>query len=384
MAWFIALLTAGSGLALIGLGVVCDRSWLDHHILPHMFVTRAEQVLWWKAGRMAALCTGAVTVCIGAPLAWRRVRRGTKRDLVVRAIQLALAVLLSLITSELALRGLRAQKFARWAAREEPLRGADALRGWSNIPNRTGYEDYYGQHIIYRIDAAGIRIGGHQIDPARPSILFTGESIMFGYRLNWPQTIAGQIEARSGLQSVNLAVNGYGTDQSFMPLAGQLDRFARPVAVVALFTPALIERNLGDDRPRLDAALRWHGPARHWGLYRLARNLIPYRSSRQVEDGIARSRAVLQATVDAAHARHARALILVPSFTAENPIERMIRRRVLDDAALPYIFVRLDPRWHLPNDGHPDARANRVMAQAVMAGLDRQNGERLRSAFIQR
>jgi len=87
---------------------------------------------------------------------------------------------------------------------------------------------------------------------------------------------------------------------------------------------------------------------------------------------IAMTRAALAETVRQARARHAAALILVPVFTPEQPGERMIRQRVLDDAGLPYVQVSLDPRWRLAGDGHPDARANRAMAAAVLAGLRRQ------------
>jgi hypothetical protein len=84
------------------------------------------------------------------------------------------------------------------------------------------------------------------------------------------------------------------------------------------------------------------------------------------------TQAVLRATVLAARARQAEALIVVPSFAAEQPAERDLRRRVLDDAKLPYVLVSLDPHWHVPHDGHPDARANLAMAGAIIDGLKRQ------------
>jgi len=174
------------------------------------------------------------------------------------------------------------------------------------------------------------------------------------------------------MQSANLAVNGYGTDQALMRLSAELPRFRRPAAVVALFAPSLLERNLDDDRPHLDAALRWRPARPGWRLARVLKNIALYHRSTAISGAIAMTRAALRETVREARSRNAAALILVPSFTPEQPGERMIRQRVLDDAGLPYVRVPLDPRWRLAGDGHPDARANLAMARAVLAALRRQ------------
>jgi len=72
-----------------------------------------------------------------------------------------------------------------------------------------------------------------------------------------------------------------------------------------------------------------------------------------------------------AQARGATPLILVPSFPPEHPAERELRHRILDDPGLPYVLVPLDPRWRIAGDGHPDAEANRAMAEAVLTALRR-------------
>ena len=45
--------------------------------------------------------------------------------------------------------------------------------------------------------------------------------------------------------------------------------------------------------------------------------------------------------------------------------ERSVRRRVLDNAGLPYVFVEFDADWRLPGDLHPNAAAARKIAVAI-------------------
>jgi len=362
-------LAACAGAVLILLAWLCDRDWLDRHVLPHMFLTRFEQTLWWVIERGLLAALGLALVFVVRPWLGRAIRQGRGRALAIDGGLALLAVLASGLTSELILRNIHWRKVDLWAAGEEPLRQADAHRGWRNVPSRTGVATFDDRRIEYRIDAMGRRYGRRPVDPARPAILYTGESIMFGFRLNWPETIAGRIEDLTGVQSANLAVNGYSTDQAYMPLAAQLPRFARPVAVVSIFVPSLLERNLDDDRPHIDSDLAWHPARPFWKLERLAKEVFPYRNPARIDGAIAMTREVLSATVEAARARHAVPLILVPCFMPEQPSERAIRYRVLDAASLPYVLVPIDPHWHLPGDRHPDARANQVMARAVIAGL---------------
>ncbi len=365
----------GTGLGLILCAGLADKIWLDRHVLPHMFLTRDLQLLWWRVGRTTAIVAGLLLLCAVRPWVVRRVRSGRGGELAMQGTLIVVAILLSGVASEAVLRSALWHRVDRRLASEEPLRQLDPYLGWVNWPGRTGFESFDGQHIVYAFDADGRRVArpGAVIDPARPSILFTGESVMIGFRLNWPETIAGRVEAMTGLQSVNLAVNGYGTDQSFMRVQAELPRFVAPSAVVILFAPTLLERDLEEDRPHLDATLNWHPAQPGRQLRRVARNVVIYHSIGEIDDGIARVRAVLRATVLAARAHHATALILVPSFLPETAAERAIRRRVLEDPPLPFVLVPLDPRWRLAHDGHPDARANLAMARAVVAGLVRQN-----------
>lgn len=364
-----------TGIALIAPALAADRDWLDRHVLPHMFLSRNQQVLWWSLERGAVLVAGLVLIWLVRPRAVRAIAQGRGRALAIQCLVAGAAIFLSLGVSEMILRAPWWRGVDRWAATEEPLRRADARLGWNLVPGRSGRELFQGQRILYHVDAASHRVGdpGEPVDPKRPAILFTGESIMLGFRLNWRETIAGQVEALTGVQAANLAVNGYGTDQAFLRLHAELPGFAHPVAVVALFAPSLLERNLDDDRPHLDPGLRWHEGRDTWRLQRLMKNVALYRSTSAIDQGIAATRAVLAETVRAARARHAAVLILVPCFAPEQPTERTIRHRVLE--GLPYVQVMLDPAWRIAGDGHPDARADLAMARAVVAGLRAQRGD---------
>ena len=59
----------------------------------------------------------------------------------------------------------------------------------------------------------------------------------------------------------------------------------------------------------------------------------------------------------------------MPQFEPEEPRERELRRRILDDAHLPYVYVPLDPDDRIENDGHPDADGAREIAEAIADSL---------------
>jgi len=365
---------AEAAAVLVGIGLIlfaafADRAWLDRHLLPHLFLQRSEQILWWMVERSLAFIIGIALALPVRRHIGRAFRSGRGRELSVNVLLMIVAVLLALLASEFILRTGNWARIERWAQSEEPLRHADPILGWTNIPARIGGETYQGHDISYVLDADGRRIPdlAHPIDPRRPSILFAGESIMFGFRLNWPDTAAGRIENASGLQSVNIAVNGYGADQELMRLRQELPRFTKPIAVVALFAPTLLERSLDSHRPHLDATLRWHAARPAWRLERVFKNLLLYHSTAAIDAGVAMTRSNLVAIVAEARARGAVPLIMVPEFAPEQPLERRLRERVL--AGLPYVRVELDPHWSIPGDGHPDSRANRAMADAVLAVL---------------
>ena len=354
------------GCALVGLALLANQGWLDRHFLPSFFLTRRTYVLLETIARCAI---GGLGVCLAfvvrAPLA-RLVTRSPGR-----AVHVTVAAALALVASELVLRHAQLRP-AEWLGRDqEPRRMADPRLGWRFVPSRTGRGTIGGRTVDYAFDAAGYRVRrtDDPVDIDRPTLLFTGESVMFGKGLTWDESIPAQVGAMLGVQSANLAVDGYGSDQAFLRMQAELPRFRRPVAVVGIFLTGLFGRNLDDDRPHLGPGLTWLPGVPHGRLRSLVQLVAPYRSDETVERGIAVTREVYDALVGLAAARGATPLVLVLQIGPEDAVEQALRRRILDAQRLPCLLVEIDPAWRVPGDVHPDARAARAIAAAVASRL---------------
>src|SRR5262249_44174818 len=165
----------------------------------------------------------------------------------------------------------------------------------------------------------------------RPTLVFAGESVMFGEGLVWDETIPAQVGAMLGIQSANLAVHGYSTDQIYLRLARELPRFRQPVAVVSIFMTELFGRNLDDDRPYLGPGLEWKPAQKASRLVALAGLLVPYRRDTTVEQGVRVTREAFRAIVPLARRAGATPLVVVPQFGSEDDVQRLLRERILGD-----------------------------------------------------
>jgi hypothetical protein len=154
-----------------------------------------------------------------------------------------------------------------------------------------------------------------------------------------------------------------------MRLQTELPHFRRPVAVVSLFMTALFGRNLDQDRPHLGPDLVWLPAEQRSRLSSLAKLIVPYRADATVERGVTVTREVLRATGDMARAHGATPLLVVVQFGNEEQPEQTLRRRILDDVGMPYVFVEVDSSWRLPWDRHPNARAAHAIATAITSQL---------------
>jgi hypothetical protein len=353
-----------TGLALIVTAVWANQSFLDRHFLPSFFIPRHWYVLIETVVRGTIAGAGTALALGRSRLAHLLVRAPAMTVTVVASAVLATA------SGELALRWIHPQP-TEWQIRdEEPRRQEDSELGWVLAPARTGYSTVSGRTVEYAIDAAGYRVRAvdEPTDIDRPTILFAGESVMFGEGLAWNETIPAQVSEMLGIQCANLAVHGYSTDQTYLRLARELPRFRRPVAIVTIFMTELFGRNLDDDRPHLGPGLVWNGPNHKTRLMSLAGFLVPYRRDTTVERGVRVTREALLAIVDRARQRGATPLVIVPQFGAEDEIRRTIRHRILADD-IPTVIVGLDTDWRLEWDRHPNAHAAHVMASAIAAQL---------------
>jgi len=96
---------------------------------------------------------------------------------------------------------------------------------------------------------------------------------------------------------------------------------------------------------------------------------VPYRAHTTVERGITVTREVLRATSELAQAHGATPLLVVLQFGHEEQPEEMLRRRIFDNANIPYVFVDIDSSWRLAWDRHPNARAAHAIATAIASQL---------------
>lgn len=348
--------------------ILANQRFLDLHFVPSFLVPRHWYVALETMIRLCMVVFGAWLVFAVRPRVGRFVGRAPTRTL-----QLVAAATLAIFVSEVALRHVHLGPAEWLLPDEEPRRQTDPQLGWTWVPAHTGKKTVGGRVIDYVIDPAGYRVNrlDEPVDPGRPTILFTGESVMFGEGLTWQESVPTQVGTILGVQTANLAVHGYGNDQAYLRLKRELPHFRRPIAVVSLFMMSLFGRNLDENRPHLGPGLVWL-PAQHRSrLGLLAKLLVPYRSEATVERGVAVTHEVLCATGDLARADGATPLLAVLQFDDEEQIEQTLQHRILDDSCMPYIIVRIDSTWRLPRDRHPDPRAAHAIAAAIAAELRR-------------
>jgi hypothetical protein len=356
-----------SGIALIAGALAANQAWLDRHFLPSFLLARVWYVRIEAAVRVMIAACGVALLLAARPAAARITGHALRR-----ALQIAAAIVLALAASELFMQHVRLRP-AEWRAEdEEPRRRTDPRVGWTFVPARTAHNTSGGRAIEYVFDAAGYRVRrpDEPVDPKRPSILFAGESVLFGDGLTYDESIPARVESILGVQSVNMSVYGYSSDQMYLRLESELPRFSHPVAVVTLFMTALFGRNLDDDRPHLGPGMEWQPAQAHARLVSLAGMLVAFRRDVTVSRGIAVTRQTLRAMVSLAQSRHASALIVVPQLGTEDEPEKRLRRKILDEEKLPYVMVEIDPSWHIAWDRHPDARAAELIANAIAARLN--------------
>ena len=59
----------------------------------------------------------------------------------------------------------------------------------------------------------------------------------------------------------------------------------------------------------------------------------------------------------------------MPQFELEEPQERALRLRIVEEARLSYVYVPLDPDDRVENDGHTDANGARAITESIANAL---------------
>ena len=328
------------------------------------------------ASLRAALALAGLCCLLLAPLAARVV---SKPGAAAAAARIAVAFAVAVLVSEGVLRLLDG-KTAIWRSAKIEFRigKSDPRYGWVLQPRRTTVlrlEKW--RPVRYTIDAWGDRAENidHVPDPSRPTILIAGESIAMGHGLEYAETLAGVLERDLGLQVVNVAAGGYGTDQAALRAADALARLQHPIAVVQTFLPVQLQRNVQDYRPRLvlrDGGLvlapAASGPFAGTRLRDILVNEIPVLREDKLQESLAVTAAVVRDVAAKARARGAKPLFLLPELDSQRGLEWLVRA-LFEEQGIPAVVAKIDSAHIMPYDGHPDAEATRAMAGLVERAL---------------
>jgi hypothetical protein len=201
----------------------------------------------------------------GRPIALR------VRDLLGGAALAVVSVAVVLAGTELALRRAGYPFRGTWIPSETALARFDDELGWSYLPGLTATQAFgTDRHrVTMYFDSSGIRVGqpGHVWRRGAPTVLFIGDSFTMGQGVAYEDAFPARVEALTGgrVQTVNLGVQGYGTDQALLSLRRQIDRFDTR-AVVYTFIADHIMRNDNYDRRVLYPRGTWPGSKPLFGV----------------------------------------------------------------------------------------------------------------------
>jgi hypothetical protein len=280
-----------------------------------------------------------------------------------------------------------------WVPSENAVATFDPELGWSYIANHAGVQRFGSDSrpVDMIFDEFGARVAraGDRHDRRRPSLLLVGCSFTMGHGLTHEESIAGQLERLPGfpLQVVNLAVQGYGTDQALLQLRRYMDHFNTRVVVYG-FLCDHVRRNANRDRrllypggrflgtkPRFqldkDGALvqtDWperYGRRTGFRLVDLARVVLTAYGPRET---LGVTRALVREMADQAAARGASFVVL--NWNLGDRGNELCGPRPFDGLSIQVVRLADDApegwsEWTLPGDLHPDARSTKYAAEVL-------------------
>ncbi len=359
------------------LGLFCAAwslrfEWLERRFgLEHRYLLTLERAILLAAG-------GALLV-LARPVVSRWAGGVGGREAAMACARIGLATAFALVASELGLRALKLPRRSAMGVSADCLGETNPRYGWLFKASQSFTIETGGRPVRYDFNAEHNRARSMDDlpDPRLPTLLFVGESVVAGHGLAWDESFPAIVGEALHLQVLNLGQEGFASDQAFLRLRDALPAFARPVAIVTLFLPLMVARLERVDHPRLffdGDEPKLEAPDFIQGL-RLTQALRESFGFHR-EWAIETTAAVFRQTARLARERGARAIFVTPHLQRYWPrrdsyfVDELLVRQGLTVVNSDFGF---EP---IPGDNHPDAASTRRLADAVIAALRTELGER--------
>ena len=369
-----------AGVALLAWAWHCDMRWFERYFQGARCMRSDKALRGAMAWRAFGASTGVLLLFVVRPLLARWTGRRSARERWGGVARIAMAVLAALSLCELFLRWKETPPAVPRPRPDLPAAREARLTGWALEPSRTTTWNIGGRSVEYAVNAEGVRARSvsDNVDRAAPTLIFAGESVVFGIGLRYDETFAAQVGQRLGVQSVNAGVHGFSGAQAYVhAVAEVMPRFERPLAVVTIVLAEQVERNKLTNRAVLRIGplglLEHAAPAPEWSTnVRLGRLWSEVFHSND-DEAFEIERAVLRETARAARARGAVPLFVVTNYAspcmAVDGEAPWLFDALFDGTDLLRVDVALDPSWTVRDDPHPDARAHEKLADATVKAL---------------
>jgi hypothetical protein len=354
-------------LGLLVFAIFADDAWFQTHMMYRYCVVDAASLPRAHVGRAVCAVLALALLALARPRLGRWASQRGLASLGGSMLRVVVPVVLALVVTDVFLR-IRGRKPS-----PAPPRAVIEKRhmAWDiEVPRKA--------HHAVDVDGLRTRTPDDVPDLAAPTILFSGESVVWGHGLDFDDTLPAMVAARTRLQTVNLGVKGFGNDDSLALLERMLPRFEHPVAVVSFVLYNWIARNVVPGPTRLVLGAKGaleQPPPPSWSLldgsplFAVLRAVVPYRG----DDAVELTRAILRRTAEVARSRGAYPLFVLTQCLVRchdaGPNGPWLATRLVEGQPFTAIRVELDPNMEIPNDGHPDPRANARYADEIERAL---------------